>query len=492
MNKTVKRAVAILSLMLLATTTFAAAKSYNIKDYGAKPSLSECCTESIQKAIDAANHDGGGTVIIPGGAYTTGTLFLKSNVTIKLERGTALLGSTNYADYADVPMGTEEPQFSKCIFFALGQENIKIIGHPLGEINGRGYYFKHEKERPKLFRIEECKGIYFEDVVIKNSGSWCVYFRESDNIHLYKCSLYNKENPNNDGMNYDGCSNVLIQDCNLQVEDDAICLKSSVDKACENFTIENCTVSSYWACFKMGTATKSVFKDITIRNCQFFDSRRGCIKILMVDGGSIDNVLIENVDLFNCGGPIFIRLGNRGRDYTKSIKQNYTHFAKPEGRPVGTLKNVTFRNITARMAGRIDPPYEGMLITGIPGYYIENVTMENIDFSYTGFGKTGAKYNFPVEREADYPEQWRFGILPGYGMYARHIKGLNMKNVNFSVRDADDRPAIVLDDVKDSNFTNFTVDAYPEAGAAVLMGETENVKFKGLKVNGNANKFEYK
>lgn len=459
------------------------AKEYNIKDFGAKPSLKITSTTAIQAAIDAANSDGGGTVIFPKGAYTTGTLFLKSNVTLKLEAGVELFGSSVWSDYAEVPLGTEEPHFSKCLFYVVGQENITIIGHPNSEINGKGYMFKHAGERPKLFRIEECKNINFEDLVIKNSGSWCVYFRECDNVNLTRCAIYNKENRNNDGMNYDGCSNVTIRDCNLQVEDDAICLKSSVKKICENILVENCTVSSYWACLKFGTASWSGFRNVVVRNCQFFDSRHGCIKLMAVDGAFIEDVLIEDIDLYNCAGPIFIRLGNRGRDYSTSIKQIYAVDAKPEGGEIGSINNITFRNITARLTGRIDPPTEGMMFTGLPDHYIENVTLENIEFSYTGFGATGAVDNVIAEDEARYPEQLFFGVLPSYGLYARHIKGLNMSNVRFTLRGEDDRHAIVLDDVKRSSLRGVTVDSYLPKSETIEVKNCEEVEVKGLKCN---------
>lgn len=460
----------MIALLFAVTTTYAAGESYNIKDFGAKSYLTVTSTHAIQAAIDAANKGGGGTVIIPKGSYTTGTIFLKSNVTLQLEEHAKIFGSSVWTDYAEVPIGTEEPHFSKCLFFVVGQENITIIGHPRAEINGKGYLFKHAKERPKLFRIEESKNIQFKDLIIKNSGSWCVYFRECDNVLLHRCSIYNKENQNNDGMNYDGCSNVRILDCNLQVEDDAICLKSSVKKICENILVENCTVSSYWACLKFGTASWSGFRNVTVRNCQFFDSRHGCIKLLAVDGAFIENVLVENVDLYNCAGPIFIRLGNRGRDYSTSIKQVYAVDAKPEGGKIGSIKNITFKNMTARLTGRLDPPTEGMMFTGLPDHYIENVTLENIDFSYTGFGETGAAKNVIKEDEARYPEQLFFGVLPSYGLYARHVKGLKMSNVNFTLRAEDDRPAIVLDDVEGSSFKRVVVEG------------CEGEKIKGVKI----------
>ena len=188
------------------------AKVYNILDFGAKRSNSELSTKAIQAAIDACAADGGGTVLIPEGTYVTGTLFLKSNLTLQLENKVILNGASSLKDYAEVPVATEEPHFSKCLFFVEGAENIRIIGDDRSVINGRGYFFKYEPERPKLFRIEKCKNIELRNITVKNSGSWCVVFTECDSIFIDKVSVYNKEWRNNDGIDFDGCSNVWVTD----------------------------------------------------------------------------------------------------------------------------------------------------------------------------------------------------------------------------------------------------------------------------------------
>lgn len=456
------------------------AKVFNIKDYGAKNWAKS--TRAIQAAIDAAHKAGGGRVVIPEGKYYSGTIFLKSNIHLEFENHATIYGSDDLKDYAEVPLATEEPHFSKCLFYVRGAENIMITGKDTSVINGRGYFFKHSPERPKLFRIEQSKNIRIENITVKNSGSWCLYFGECDNIRLTRVSLYNKENHNNDGMNYDGCSNVWITDCNLQVEDDAICLKSSVNRTCENINVEGCTVSSYHAAFKIGTASGWTFKDIAVKNCRFYDCRYGAIKLLMVDGGAIDNVHISDIELFNCGGPIFLRLGNRGRDYTKSIKQVYDKDVKPEGRPVGTLKNVYIGNISGRLYGRNDA-VEGIMFTGIPGHYIENITLENIDLSFSGHGELATDVVVP-EDEARYPEQSFFGPLNSYGLFIRHAKNVTLKNINFSLRGHDSRPAIYLEDVINSRLKDVHVELSDGVKDALITKDVPGLKLKSVKSNG--------
>ena len=85
-----------------ATACFAAPPTvYNVRDYGALPDGKTLATQPIQKAIDAASGAGGGTVVCPQGTFRSGTLYLKNNVTLSLEPGATLLGSTDPHDYPE-------------------------------------------------------------------------------------------------------------------------------------------------------------------------------------------------------------------------------------------------------------------------------------------------------------------------------------------------------------------------------------------------------
>lgn len=295
-------------------------------------------------------------------------------------------------------------------------------------------------------------------------------------------TVRNFNNPNNDGINFDGCSNVTLTNSSIQSGDDSICLKSSIPKACENITISNCNVSSNCAAFKLGTASGFTFRNISISDCNFFDCAKGTIKILMVDGGLIENLNINNINIDRCASPIFIRLGNRGRSYDVAVNQNYKQGAKPEGRPVGALRNVSITNFKGT-AVSLDKAENGMMFTGIPNHYIENVRLENIDITYNGFGETDSNIVVP-EDEARYPEQNFFGVLPSYGLYLRHVKGLQMKNVSLKLSSADNRPACYFDDVQDTSFSKLSLDVSDDVSEAIVRtNSVESVNIKGLKIN---------
>ena len=145
---------------------------------------------------------------------------------------------------------------------------------------------------------------------------------------------------------------------------------------------------------------------------------------------------------------------------------------------MGTLKNVVLKNITVEVPwGRPDLEYDmrgptlpffhntfPASITGMPGYPVENLVLENITISYPGRGHKAMAYA-PLDRldaipenSSHYPEFSMYGELPAWGFYLRHVDGLIMKNIQLSIEESDYRPAMVLDDVHNSAFSSFTID----------------------------------
>ena len=196
----------------------------------------------------------------------------------------------------------------------------------------------------------------------------------------------------------------------------------------------------------------------------------GGIKLELVDGGRMENIKISRITMENVGSPIFIRLGNRGRIYENFSEQIQNADAKPEGAPVGSIKNIRISDIVADVqipqvrsrqsegtmvngfTGRQRAQAGPIMIAGIPGHYIENVVLENIEISYPGLGTVEDSKNEVAEDIARYPEQFFFGVLPAWGAYIRHAKNIEFNNVKMTTREDDKREKIVLDDVED--FTN--------------------------------------
>lgn len=449
---------------------------FNVKTYGAIGDSIAMDTKAIQLAIDACNKVGGGKVWVPAGKYIIGTIRLKSNVSLSLDYGAYLLGSENISDYDTNLIEAREGDVH-CLIYAENAQNIRIEG--LGVIDGRGtsksFPREQGKPRPRLIRMVNIDKLTFSGVTYKRPAFWGIHIVDSKNVHFNGVTVRFRNNGyNNDGLDIDGCENVLIENCDIDAGDDAICLKSSL-KPCRNFVVKNCIVSSGTAALKFGTSSRGGFIDVKVSNCYFYDSPMGAIKLQLVDGGRLENVDISRITMKNVGSPIFIRLGNRGSTYKKTIVQKFNADVQPEGIPVGTLKNIRISDVVAEVTfedreqaalavykasdkkDRLESTGEltdlekskvgPIMITGIPGYYVENVVLENITISYPGNGTEKEATNVVVEDIARYPEQFFFGVLPAWGAYIRHAKNIQFKNVVMTIRNPDKREKIVLDDV---------------------------------------------
>ena len=487
--------------LIFTIQTEGCAQDFNILDYGAVPDGKTLNTTKIQAAIDAAHKKGGGRVIIPEGRFLSGSIYLKSNVELHLQKNGVLLGSTNKDDYSKI-------KWWPAFVMAKEQNNISITGR--GEIDGQGralalkvdslfYAGKidtvnyslserrpKERMRPQLIEFGLCKNVTVKNVLLKNAACWVQMYDKCENIVIDSVRVVSDAYWNNDGIDISDCKNVRITNCDINSADDGICIKSHSEKHyCEDVYIGNCTVRSSASAIKFGTKSQGGFKNITIENIKVYDTFRSAIAIESVDGGFLENVMINNITATNTGNAIFIRLGNRKRK---------------ESSHVGSLKNVTIKNIKAEICfERPDYDYEirgpalpffhnifPSSITGIPGYPVENVTLENIEITFPGKGNNGLA-NLPISRLddvpeniADYPEFSMFGELPAWGFYVRHMDNLTMKNINIKIKEPDYRPAMVFDDTKNLNLESITIEG-TNKDKQIILHNTENVKTDNAK-----------
>ena len=470
-----KNKIAIV-LSLVVITLFSCDKQteWNVKDYGALDDNKTINTKAIQKAIDECNKAGGGTVTLDGGIFVSGTLLLKSNVTLNITENTTLLGSINPNDYPVVdPFIDATGQFrGQCFIGAVDVENVAITGK--GTIDGQGEMFKPKKvketikklgltivkpdfsdliskdskyvnnnirysNRPFLVRMVRSKNVQLKDIHLTRPAAWTLHFYQCDGFEVDGIDIYSHANKNNDAIDIDSSINGVIKNCTIDSGDDAICFKGTSPKPSQNVLVKDCKLKSHWGAIKFGTESMGDFKDITIKDCFIHDTRGGGIKMLSVDGANIDNVLIEDITMENVEMPIFVRLGERGLTYRGAEKK-----------PVGSINNVVIRNIKAKVSDLSElrlTPTSGFFFTGTPNHKIGSIKFENIEVSLPGGGtEEDAKIVVP-ENETEYPEFTKLGATPAYGVYARHIEKLETKNIQFTLRSEDKRKKIVLVDV---------------------------------------------
>ena len=438
---------------------------YNIRDFGAEPGGAAPCTQAIQNAVDQCAKDGGGTVLFPPGAWLTGTVYLESHVTIRLENGCTVLGSKEKGQYGRprTPLGQAGETFSTwAIFAGRNVEHVAICGQ--GTIDGQGANFKYkEGARPKNLYFDGCRDVLIEGVRLRNAGSWMQHYRNCDRLRIRDISVFNHVSYNNDGLNIDSCRDVVILGCTVDSDDDGIVLKSLSTRPCENVAISDCVVSSHCNSIKMGTESGGGFQNITVTNCAvcsprysqvIYGRQRGLagIALEIVDGGVLDRVTISNITIKGVTVPIFMRLGNRARA-----------FEPKQPRPgVGTLRNIMLSSIIATDCSAL-----GCSIAGLPDHPIENVTLANISLGFEGGGTREDAVREIAEKPDSYPESTMFGTLPSYGFFCRHVKGLRLQNVRFQTSAPDCRHALLLDDVE--NAVVDSLDAPFAGGSAALL-----------------------
>jgi polygalacturonase len=468
------------------------AATFEVKSFGTDRS-------AINRAIDAAAAAGGGIVNFSPGLYVTGSIHLKSHVTLNIERGATIEASPDPATY-DSPEPNQwdkfqdfgHSHFHNSLIWGENLEDIAITGG--GLVSGKALVRERGGGGDKAIALRQCRNVTLRGFSILNGGHFAILATGVDNLTIDGLMI----DTNRDGIDVDSCRNVRIANSSVNSPyDDAIVLKTThalgFARPTENVTIGNCFVSGYevgslldasykrtvtrapdrdgpTGRVKIGTETEGDYRNITISNV-VFDRSRG-LALESVDGAHIEDVSISNITMRDVSNaPLFIRLGSRMR--------------APEGVPIGAIRRVSISNVVVSDA---DPRY-GSIISGIPGHDIEDIKLSNIRMVYRGglnleqvakqpadlvntffFRATGGvpprePYETP-EREKEYPEPSMFGMLPAYGLFIRHARGVELNNVDVGFMKSDFRPAFVVEDVTDIDFNH--VKAMTEKGVPMF------------------------
>lgn len=409
--------------------------TWDAREFGARADGRTVDTAAIQAAVDACAEAGGGTVVLHGGVFLSGTIRLRSHVTLRVENGATLRGSADIADYPSITPKIAylyRDRFTKSLIFAEGQEHIGLVGG--GIIDGQGELFPAKKGddggRPYLIRFSECRHVRVRDLTLRDSARWLSHYLACENVTIDGVTINSRIRENRDGMDIDSCDRVRITNCDVYSGDDAIVLKSTAGIPCRRVTVSNCTLSSSASALKLGTESQGGFEDITFSNCAVYDTRDG-VSIEEVDGGGCERINVSNIVMRDVAVPIFVRLGNRANPLPGHEKP-----------PMGRMRDIMISNIQADGASVV-----GCSVTGIPGHPVENVTLENIRIRFAGGGTADDAAKSVPENEASYPKGGMFGTLPAYGFYCRHVRGLRLHNLDLSFEGGDARPAIIAEDV---------------------------------------------
>ncbi len=442
------------------------ATAHNVRRFGAKGDGSTNDTKAIQAAIDECHRTRGGTVRVPAGVFLSGSLRLKTGVGLHLEHGATLLGSPNQADY-DVyetlgfknDSDRETSFFHHALIWAEDQERLAITGS--GTINGN----RKKRGGPKPIALKRCKHVIIRDVTIVDAPNYAISLLGTDYVHIDGVTILNALA---DGIDPDSCHHVRISNCHIESWDDAICPKASFTlgnrRSVENLVVTNCVLATNCNNFKFGTESSGDFKNVTVTNCAMFSRpnmrpAHSGISLLSVDGSNIDGVTISNIVMDGPRCPVFIRLGNRGRDMKSPVP--------------GSLKNVIISNIVARNAT------EACTLAGIPGHPVEAITLENLRVIYRGDEKPVEGVISVQEVEAKYPSAGMFGHLPSYGLFCRHAKDVQLARIDMNSDLPDRRYGVYCEDVDDLVLDSIAATQSAGAGATIRLHKVRDAVVRG-------------
>lgn len=483
---------------------------FDVRKYGATGDGKTLDTMAVNRAIEVAAQAGGGVVLFPAGTYLCFSIHLKSQVHLLLEQGSAIIAADSplpgeSTGYNGGVYDTAEPKTAWDAYQDYGHNhwhNSLLWGEDIHDFSitgpgliwgkglsfganrpARGNYPIYVAEQPgvgnKAISLKNCRNVLLRDFSILKGGHFGLLLTGVDNLTIDNLKI----DTDRDGMDIDCCQNVRVSNCTVNSPwDDGICPKSSFGlgyaRPTRNVTITNCLVTG---CYQLGSVLDGTFKkfppgerpygtgrikcgtesnggfiNITISNCVF----EGCqgYALETVDGALLEDITITNSTMRDlASGPIFMRLGARLRGPKDSTK-------------VGTLKRILISNLECHNA----PMHYSSILTGIPGFNIEDVKLSNIYIETAGGAAAEMAALELAEAEDRYPEPSMFGATPASGFYLRHVRNVELSHVEVANATPDARPAFALHDVERADL--FAITAPRSAEGAISLNGVKDLR----------------
>ena len=474
----------------------------DVRHYGAVGNGQSIDSPAINRAIDEAASRGGGTVRLPGGTYLCFSIRLRSGVTLLLETGATIRAASVPRDGAksggfdaaesNAPWEAYQDfghnHWHNSLIWGENLHDVAIQGSGLIDGSALSRTYDWDTGLPlvrapgvanKTIALKNCRNVTLRDFAILRGGHFGILATGVDNLVIDALRI----DTNRDGMDIDCCRNVAISNCIVNSpEDDGICLKSSYAlgyaRMTENVSITGCHVTggylvgslldgtfrrfdrtnggerAYTGRIKAGTESNGGYRNITVTGCTFETCRGFALET--VDGGVCEDVTFSGNtmrDIRNAP-PLYLRLGARMRG--------------PAGVPVGSLRRILISNLVCQASSPMPS-----ILAGIPGHAIEDVRIDNVLIQAPGGGTAAMKRIQVPENIEGYPEPRRMGTLPASGFYVRHVRNLEMSNVEIEFDTSDARPVFTMDDVAGADIFRLFATGRGKAPAFLLSGVTD-------------------
>jgi len=452
---------------------------YDITAFGAAGDGRTDSTAAIRSAVAACAATGGGTVYVPAGAYETGPVELVDGMTLYLETGATLRFTDRFDAYP--PTFTRWSGYEcygyRPLIYGRGLERVAIKGE--GVIDGRGrawwdaYARLKRKEtdgvspyrerltelnealyavmestfvewetqflRPPLLQLVDCRYVALEGVTLENSPFWNTHLVYCDEVKVRGVTFRNPhDTPNGDGLDLDSCTNVTVSDCQFDVGDDCLCLKSGINedgrrvaRPTEDVTVTNCIMRRGHGGIVFGSEMSGDIRRVVVSNCLFLGTDRGVrIKTNRARGGVVEDIAVSNVLMEGVLCPIAVN-----SFYRYGVDPNDPAMTAPEAILVTertpVVRRLTISDVTARGARAA-----AAFVYGLPEMPIEDVSLRNVTIEMT---------TDPDERGGEPDMVKEELVMAGEGMFFKHVRHLELHRVRVETRQG---PAVRLERVE--------------------------------------------
>lgn len=363
---------------------------FNVKDFGAMNDGKTLTTEAIQKAIDACSRKGGGKVVFAPGQYLTGSLFIKEDVFLQIDKGVELLGSQDLKDYPDIDTRVAgiEMKWPAALINIIKQENAGVSG--AGIVNAQGKPFwdaywalrkeyepkklrwivDYDAKRPRTLLVSDSKNILVKGLTFQQAGFWTVHILYSKYVTVDGIVIQNNiggHGPSTDGVDIDSSSWILVQNSDIDCNDDNFCIKSGrdwdglrVNRPAEYIVIRDCISRKGGGLITFGSETSGGMRHILAKNLKANGTGVGIrFKSATNRGGTVEDIYIDNLEMSNIGTALEI---------TPNWNPSYSYSTLPAGYDINTVPEHW-----KKMLQPVDPE------KGIPHFkdvYISNIKVD--------------------------------------------------------------------------------------------------------------------
>lgn len=396
---------------------------YWVNNFGAVSDGSKVTTSAVQKAIDACAAKGGGIVSFKPGTYLIGSIFLKSNVHLVIDKAVLVKGSQDFADYPEIDtrIAGIEMKWPAALINIIDQQNVQVSGK--GKINAQGKFcwdkywamrreyepkglrwiVDYDAKRVRTFLVQSSSDITLRDLTFSNAGFWTVQLLYSHHLTVDGITIKNNEDgrgPSTDGIDIDSSSWVLVENCDIDCNDDDFCLKAGrdadglrVNRPTEYVVIRKCIARKGGGLLTLGSETSGGIRHVLATDLKAMGTGNGFhIKSATTRGGTVEDIYFRNIEMDSVGNAFMYTMNWNPTYSYSSLPKEYNYDSlpahwkvmltkvEPESKGIPHFKDIYVSNVKVKYARR------AISATGLAESNLDNFNFNDVSIQAENAG----------------------------------------------------------------------------------------------------------